>query len=533
MLLEFTELSSEWFWEQDQEFRFVRFFGMSTEKLHRSQQLFIGRRRWEMPVMGVSAEEIEAHKACYQQHQPFHDFEYQVEGDNGVIQRYSVSGYPFYDANGDFAGYRGTGRNLTELRQAQASAAHSKSQLLQILQGNPVPVFVLDTAHRISHWNRACEALTGIKAIMAIGSTESWRGFYAEPRPSMADLVVDQASEAEIRRHYSGKLRSSPLTSGAYETEEFFPEMSDHGLWLNINVSPLHDSAGNLIGAVETLQDISHRVEAEQAEQQRHQELCQAHAELQATLQQLAEAKKLASLGRMIAGVAHELNTPLGNILLGLSSHQSSLEHLQSAYQSQTLSKAQLESHILDTEKSLGLIEQNLSRSINLINRLQELAGDPDQGQSQQFNPFQIVEEVIALSDRECSQRRISIHNRVPPALNFHSYKAAFEQVLFILIENALTHAFPEERGGQIELDARISEQQLCLSVADNGIGLTEQTRNNAFDPFFSSNLGQGNTGLGLYRAYTLITAVMGGTVTLQDNNPGLSVQIRLPAGTG
>ena len=100
LLSDFAELSSEWFWEQDHQFRFIRFFGLLTESLQRDQNLFLGKVRWEMPIQGISQAELQAHIDCCHQHQPFRDFEYSVPGDNNRVQRYSISGTPFFRPTG-------------------------------------------------------------------------------------------------------------------------------------------------------------------------------------------------------------------------------------------------------------------------------------------------------------------------------------------------------------------------------------------------------------------------------------------------
>jgi len=105
ILSDFADLSSDWFWEQDADLRFTRFFGLSTEKLQRDQKLFFGKQRWDMPICGLSKEQLQAHIDCCMNHQPFRDFEYEVPGDDGSLQRYSISGTPIYNDKEEFAGF--------------------------------------------------------------------------------------------------------------------------------------------------------------------------------------------------------------------------------------------------------------------------------------------------------------------------------------------------------------------------------------------------------------------------------------------
>lgn len=147
---------------------------------------------------------------------------------------------------------------LLPFRRTPLSGFTATLQLQDLINASPVPMFTIDPAHRVTHWNEACTRLTGIEAARMIGSREHWRAFYPEPRPCMADLVLDQASAKQIGERYAGKqCRPSPLVPGGFEATDFFPDFSSEGCWLYFTAAPLHGSAGNIVGAVETLQDVT------------------------------------------------------------------------------------------------------------------------------------------------------------------------------------------------------------------------------------------------------------------------------------
>ncbi len=137
-------------------------------------------------------------------------------------------------------------------------------ELSQIIHLSSIPTFVIDGSHTITHWNKACENLTGFSADKIIGSKTHWKAFYPENRPVMADLIVDNASEDEISKFYAGKYRKAVI-EGGYEAEGFFPELGDDGKWLFFTSAPLLSEGGKITGAIETLQDITFRKRAEQA----------------------------------------------------------------------------------------------------------------------------------------------------------------------------------------------------------------------------------------------------------------------------
>jgi sigma-B regulation protein RsbU (phosphoserine phosphatase) len=143
-------------------------------------------------------------------------------------------------------------------------ATHTKDRFLsQIVEGSPIPTFVIDKDHRVIHWNRACENLTGIPEEDIIGTNRQWLAFYSKERPVMADLVVDGALGEETCRYYGDRCRKSPIIEGAWEAEGFFPDLGEKGKWIVFNAAPLKNAAGEIVGAVETLQDVSARKSAE------------------------------------------------------------------------------------------------------------------------------------------------------------------------------------------------------------------------------------------------------------------------------
>ncbi|GAI06047.1 unnamed protein product, partial [marine sediment metagenome] len=129
--------------------------------------------------------------------------------------------------------------------------------LSKIIDGSPIPSFVINKQHKVTHWNTAIESLSGISAREIVGTDEQWRAFYTEKRPAMADLIVDGASADEIEAHYRGKYKKSRLIDGTYEAEDFFSALGEYGKWLNFTASPIKNKGGEIIGAIETLQDIT------------------------------------------------------------------------------------------------------------------------------------------------------------------------------------------------------------------------------------------------------------------------------------
>jgi PAS domain S-box-containing protein len=148
---------------------------------------------------------------------------------------------------------------------AEDALRRSERHLSQILQCISIPILVIDDNHLVTHYNHAMEALTGVSAKDVIGTNKQWMAFYSKERPVMVDFILDEASEEMIARYYAGKYRKSSVMPGAYEAEDFFPELGKDGRWAFFTGAPLADEEGVIVGAVETLQDVTARKRAEEA----------------------------------------------------------------------------------------------------------------------------------------------------------------------------------------------------------------------------------------------------------------------------
>lgn len=166
---------------------------------------------------------------------------------------------PLLDADGKVVGAVETLQDVTERKREQLARQESERHLADIVSGCPVAMFVIDENHRVTHWNHACASLTGVSTAEMIDRSDTWRAFYPfdNRRVVLAEMIVSGASEEEIKKHYAGRFRRSELVPGAFEAEDFFPTFGESGKWLYFLASPLRDRSGKVVGAIETLLDVS------------------------------------------------------------------------------------------------------------------------------------------------------------------------------------------------------------------------------------------------------------------------------------
>ncbi|MBT9464278.1 PAS domain S-box protein [Hydrogenophaga sp.] len=182
--------------------------------------------------------------------------------------------------------------DLSDVMHVQNSLMDMTKLLSQIIDGASVASLVIDQHHRVTHWNTACEHMTGIKRHEVLGTRDGWKAFYSEQRPLLADMIVDGVDEAALQALYGGKMVHSSSITGGIEVEAFFPQLGDSGRWLFFTAAPLYDADRTVIGAIETLQDVTirrrseealllHRAELEETVRQRSTELAATARDLE------------------------------------------------------------------------------------------------------------------------------------------------------------------------------------------------------------------------------------------------------------
>ena len=267
-------------------------------------------------------------------------------------------------------------------------------------------------------------------------------------------------------------------------------------------------------------EDITRQKETKQALTEHAVELEETRAALKKNAEQLAQAEKLAALGALVAGISHELNTPIGNALLAVTTFSDRTRRLAEQLEV-GLTRSALESYLGDAASGMEIVVRNARRAAELIQSFKQVAVDQTSSQLRVFSLAMVVDEML-LTVFPAQKKAIHVVEKdIPADLTLNSFPGPLEQVLMSLISNATVHGFEGRDGGRIVISARhAAAGWIELSITDNGVGIASEHIKRVFEPFYSTKFGQGRSGLGLSIANGIVTHVLGGQIEV-ISSPG------------
>jgi PAS domain S-box-containing protein len=291
---------------------------------------------------------------------------------------------------------------------------------------------------------------------------------------------------------------------------------------------PLRSPSGEIVAVNVAAEEITERKRAEQEISKARDAAETALRDLRQIQESLVEAEKLAALGRLVAGVAHEINGPVGSSLTVASTLQQRSEMFAAEAARGHLRRSSLRDFLDLISTASDQLVTNLGRTAELVQSFKQVAADRQQFDRRTFDPGELTEQVLSRLQRQSRDRDISIQIQCEPNLSMESYPGPFGQVLTNLAFNAMTHAFPAGQAGIIDIKLRAAgDAHIELVIADDGCGMPADIKRQAFDPFFTTRRHQGATGLGLHIVYSLVAEQLGGRLKL-ESKPGAGTIIRI-----
>lgn len=421
---------------------------------------------------------------------------------------------------------------IEALHESVAQMQKSEEKFRSLFQNAVEGIFQTTADGRFQDANPACAALLG----------------YASPA-QMIEEVTNLAAQHYVnpadRKAIFEKLTADEVIDGW--VVEFYKRDKSR-IWVTLYVRPVFAN-GAFQHCEGMMLDTTDRVIAERelrAHQDHLQEIVDARTKsltetnqaLEHSIQtvkkaqlQLLHSEKMASLGGLVAGVAHEINTPVGNAVTAVSHLLHSIQELESAFRDGRLKKSSLEAFVESCTEAGGMIELNLHRAAELVQSFKRVAVDQTADDKRAFNLPEVIQDALTSLHPKLKRRHITIDVSCPEEVPLQSYPGAFQQILTNLIVNALTHAFDEKQEGSIQIEAHLEEDGFIrLTFADNGRGMEEEVRRKIFDPFFTTARGAGGSGLGMYLVYNLVTQNLHGSIAVESQpGSGTRFSIRIP----
>jgi signal transduction histidine kinase len=262
-----------------------------------------------------------------------------------------------------------------------------------------------------------------------------------------------------------------------------------------------------------------------------NRDLSDALATLQQTQRELINAEKAASLGTLVAGIAHELNTPIGNALLTATAMEEKTGALAQQFALGRMSKSSLETYLASARQGCGLLADALNRAADLIASFKQVAVGRRGDDHASFELSVLIADTFAAFAPSLDKAGCRLNLQLAPSLRMHSSADGVRRILDNLIRNALTHAFPNTAAPTLTVTTReLPSDKVEIVFSDNGCGMQAEVVSQVFDPFFTTRMGQGNTGLGMSAVYNIVTSLLGGQVSIQSApGSGTSVTMLLP----
>ncbi|WP_292938040.1 ATP-binding protein [Noviherbaspirillum sp.] len=417
--------------------------------------------------------------------------------------------------------------HIRRLRESEESLRNSEHKFVTIFQRSPVPLALVRLANdQYVEINGAWTEQFGYAREEVIGRTALEIGVWAAPaeRQALIDQLVREGGveRTEVRyRHKDGRILVCQVSGRLFETvgEQMF-------IFSLVDITHLRTIEHEIR---ELNAELEERVRVRTLNlEQANTELADALASLQNMQRKLIRSEKMAALGSLVAGVAHELNTPIGNSVTVASTLMEQTETVLSDERAGRLRRSLFEQYLANASAGTELLLRTLRRASELVSSFKQVAVDQASDQRRCFDLQNALQEVAVTLAPSYKKTPYTLVLDLTSGIELDSYPGPLGQVITNFINNSLTHAFEGRPSGTMRLATRkLDDSHVEIIFSDDDIGIPEADQKRVFDPFFTTKLGQGGSGLGMNIVYNLVTGVLGGEIELQSR-PGAGTPLTL-----
>lgn len=330
----------------------------------------------------------------------------------------------------------------------------------------------------------------------------------------------------------SGQNLDEPLTllnrkENTDELDELVEAINAMRIALKNDIIKLEDAENALINLNGDLEIKVYERTAKLADS--NQQLQQSLNELTLAKDQLVQSEKMASLGQLVAGVAHEVNTPLGICVTSVSALKEKIAELNHALIEEKLTKKQLTSILNLFVEYEQIIERSLNKAVDLIRGFKSVAVEQHTDPKLNINLAQHVNDIVNTVKTLFKQKNYTISINVDPDFTLVTYPSAWNQILTNFLTNSHIHGFENRMDGEIAIDFQANEESLVLIYQDDGKGISSDVKEKIYDPFVTTKRGLGGSGLGMNIVYNLVNTKLGGTIKMLDSEHGCCFVVKVP----
>jgi PAS domain S-box-containing protein len=408
---------------------------------------------------------------------------------------------------------------VDQLEESQRRLQESEERFRTLFDMTPLPLTVTNQQGVVVGANQALLRTFGLNPMQLIGKRSDEIQFWATPEERERLWTIFRAAGT-----VQGEVARVSMPDGstgfvAIWSSSLVLDGQKAIIWALLDLT-------EEMKAKEALKDLNVSLESRVAE--RSADLSNALETLQRTQHDLIASEKMASLGSLVAGIAHELNTPIGNSLLASTALADRVRDFHRIVADGTLRRSSLNHHLEEVHMACGLISNSLQKAAGLISSFKQIAVDQTNDQRRRFKLQGVVLDTTATYMPRLRRANCAASVDVPPELELDSYPGSLYQVFNNLLNNALAHGFEGREKGHIAITARAGQAgYIDIVFRDDGIGMSEDVQRRVFDPFFTTKMGSGGTGLGMNIVYNIVTGVMGGRIAI-DAAPGRGTTVRM-----
>lgn len=498
---------------RDRETRLIRANNAAIRQIGGEASEVLGKTSTEMfAILGIEdvAGDVSAQERAMMARRETDEDLISRTGPDGMPQHLLISRFPLIDRNDEVLGLGVLRYDVTELIQTQKALEFSRDNLEKAIREQTEELRVGERrfrilAHASADWFWECDENLrftyvsenfpvpgGKPSSSLIGlSLAEYHGMLTNDDPVVSRKLLsaydarEQLRDVETRRNVTG-------TEGYYR----------------ISAIPLFEN-GVFEGYAGATTDIS---------------------ELHQTRESLVESERMASLGSMVAGIAHEINTPVGICVTAGTTVLQAAQMLEKGIAAGGLKRSEFDAGLKKIIEGMNLVESNLARAARLISSFKSVAVDQTSEAERSFNLVAYLQDIIDSLSPHLGPRSVTVEIAGPDDMMLKSYPGAFAQIVTNLVMNSLLHGFDGRAQGNIVIEVSEVSGLGELRYADDGIGMDEETVKRVFDPFFTTKRGQGGSGLGMHILFNLVSQILRGTVRCRSTpGEGVEVSIRFP----